>query len=676
MRAIHQFVVCGLAPVVLMGWLTSSPASAQALGKPDRDAPGDEMIQAYLGLETLRIEAGLADDLRSRDELDGRRARYRDEYLYMLGLSPLPERTPLEAKITGRVEGEGYVVDLLHYQSRPGLYVTANLYRPAQTPAGEKLPSVLYVCGHSSRGRNGGKTAFQSHGIWFARHGYVCLIVDTLQLGEIAAIHHGTYNQQRWWWQSRGYTSAGVECWNGVRGIDYLVSRPDVDPERIAVTGISGGGAATFWVAAADERIKAAVPISGMADLSAYVPNRVINGHCDCMFLVNTFQWPWTRIAALVAPRPMCFINSDQDSIFPMDANERISAALERMYALYGAGDQFETLVSIGGHDYRRDIRQGTFRFLNSWLRHDPRLIDDTEVDLVNDSRTKASHPIPPERLRVFATDADLPARELNTKIDEHFVPLATVTVPAEGQFEAWKIDLLKELRRVTFRKLPEKIAPARKLSAEEVGSLRMESEPGITFGLRTPQGERSARARQVVLVVRGEDDPDNASGLATEDEVIWICDPRGVGATRWTRKNPPNYVERSLALLGETVASGQVRDVLAAAAFVRARERSRGGSSLPINVAGRGAAGLVAAYAALWSTDIDGVILIEPPVTHMDPAAPALLNVLRVGDVPQVFGLLAPKPLTVYTRDPASFGVTRTIYDRAGAVGKLDVMR
>ena len=140
--------------------------------------------------------------------------------------------------------------------------MTANLYRPAKVARDERLPAVVYVCGHSSRARNGNKTAYQSHGIWFARHGYVCLVVDTLQLGEIAALHHGTYRAQRWWWHSRGYTPAGVECWNGVRGIDYLVSRPDVDAERIAVTGISGGGAATFWIAAADERARVAVAVS------------------------------------------------------------------------------------------------------------------------------------------------------------------------------------------------------------------------------------------------------------------------------------------------------------------------------------------------------------------------------------------------------------------------------
>jgi hypothetical protein len=78
------------------------------------------------------------------------------------------------------------------------LYVTANLYRPAKVETGARLPAILYVCGHSGRGRDGNKTAFQSHGIWFARHGYVCLVVDTLQLGEIAGVHHGTYREGHW----------------------------------------------------------------------------------------------------------------------------------------------------------------------------------------------------------------------------------------------------------------------------------------------------------------------------------------------------------------------------------------------------------------------------------------------------------------------------------------------
>ena len=217
-------------------------------------------------------------------------------------------------------------------------------------------------------GRNGNKTAFQDHGIWFARHGYICLVLDTLQLGEIAGVHWGTYQKQRWWWQSRGHTPAGVECWNGVRGIDYLLSRDDVDPQRLAVTGISGGGMTTFWVAAADDRVRVAIPVSGFVDLPGYISNRVINGHCDCMCFHNAFHWPLMPITGLLAPRPLLFVNSDSDDIFPMDANERIANGLERLYSRFGAGDRVVSMVSMGGHAYRKDIRQAVFRFINTHL--------------------------------------------------------------------------------------------------------------------------------------------------------------------------------------------------------------------------------------------------------------------------------------------------------------------
>ncbi|UCC96712.1 MAG: prolyl oligopeptidase family serine peptidase, partial [Phycisphaerales bacterium] len=370
-----------------------SITKGQEYGPPDRGQPGDEMIQQYLKDVTEQIHERFLENVQSAEDWKRLRARYKDEYLYMLGLSPMPEKTPLNATITGTLRGDGYVVDMLHYQSRPRLYVTANLYRPAEVAKGRRLPAVLYVCGHSPRGRNGNKTAYQSHGMWFARHGYVCLVLDSLQLGEIAAIHHGTYREGRWWWHSRGYTPAGVECLNGIRGIDYLVSRPDVDAERIAVTGISGGGAATFWIAAADERVKVAIPVSGMADLMSYVPNRVINGHCDCMFLHNTFEWPWTRIAALIAPRALLFVNSDQDRIFPMDANQRVIHRLERVYSLYGMGDFVDSVVSIGGHAYRQDIRQAAYRFINMHMINDPRLVTDSEVDLVTGTGNDRQHP-------------------------------------------------------------------------------------------------------------------------------------------------------------------------------------------------------------------------------------------------------------------------------------------
>lgn len=669
-------------------WLVSSAASAQSFGQADTGSPGDEMIQAFLCRETEKLSARYAQDVNSLGDWATKRPQYLEEYYYMLGLSPRPEKTRLQATITGTYQGDGYVVDNIHYQSRPQLYVTGNLYRPAPgnkyVREGEKLPALFYVCGHSGRGRNGNKVAYQSHGIWFARHGYVCLVVDSLELGEIndfpRYIHHGTYNLNRWWWYSRGYTPAGVEAWNGVRGIDYLVGRTDVDPARIAVTGISGGGAATFWVAAADERVKVAVPVSGMADLESYVPNRTINGHCDCMFLYNTFQWPWTRIAGLVAPRPMLFINSDNDSIFPMDANERIITRLERLYSLYGASDRVDAVVSIGGHAYRRDIRQAAYRFINAHLKGDARPVDDSEVDVVSEGVEVPYIAIPYEKLRVFPTDADLPKDALNRTIDESFVPMSKVAPPEAGKFDAWKAPLVKELRRVSFATIPEKVAAA-ELMGESGGGHRAKSPDGVEFRIWSAVGNGSSKIKTHWLVVLNEDEagttPAWVKSIAAADDSVTLVEPRGIGEMKWTMSNPPNFVVRSHALLGSTVDTGRVLDVLSTAALLSGGEKNGSGKpSTPIKVAGKGAAGLIAAYAAVLDDRIAGVAVIEPPATHMDNAAPQFLNVLRVCDVPDLLGMIAPRPLTVAGATDDGLSRTTAVYSSAAAKERLTVRK
>jgi dipeptidyl aminopeptidase/acylaminoacyl peptidase len=230
----HQFLRYVVVLVLLLGSYFASALAAE-------EKHGDKMIDAYLAAQAAKLSQRFLDGATTMEEWKTRRPRLKQEYFDMLGLWPLPERTPLHATVTGTLDRDPVTIEKLHFQSRPGLYVTGNLYRPQKVEG--KLPAVLYVCGHSGRGRDGNKTAFQDHGMWFANNGYICLIIDTLQLGEIPGVHHGTYSRGRWWWQALGYTPAGVECWNGMRAIDYLVSRPDVDADRIAVTGISGGGA-------------------------------------------------------------------------------------------------------------------------------------------------------------------------------------------------------------------------------------------------------------------------------------------------------------------------------------------------------------------------------------------------------------------------------------------------
>lgn len=648
-------------------FLLAGNARGQSFEKSNTGNPGDAMIQAFLGEHASRIHDSYLEGIQSKEDWLGKRPALKEEYLYMLGLSPMPEKTPLQATRTGTLQGEGYEVEMIHYQSSPGLYVTGNLYRPASVKPGEKLPTILYVCGHASRGRSGNKTAYQSNGIWFARHGYVCLMIDTVQLGEIAGIHHGTYREDRWWWHSRGYASAGLECWNGIRGIDYLTTRSDVDPERIGVTGISGGGAVTFWISAADERVKVAIPISGMADLPSYLSDQVINEHCDCMFLHNTYEWPWARIGALVAPRPLLFVNSNQDPIFPMDANERVINRLETVYSLFGAGDQVDSVVSIGGHAYREDIRKASYRFMNIHLKNDSSPVSDSEVDIVTGKRGEEVHPIAPERLRVFPEISDFPKDALNATIDRHFVPMAELKAPLEGQYGQWKDSLVSELRCVSFRGFPQRIPVARLKDSGSKGSMRLETEPGIEVRLRKIRGE-SESTKRILLVVNAGGAETPVDRFAKDSDEVYVCDPRGIGATHWTVRNPPNYVARSHALLGRTVDDGRVWDIAATARFLVERYEGK----VPLYLSGEGGGAVLGAYAMLLEPEISGAIFDRPILSHMDESSPALLNVLRVCDVPDVLGALAPRALSIHGLNAEAGETLSRIFKAAGASEKL----
>jgi dienelactone hydrolase len=643
------------AAVVLCLLLVTVPGRAAEPAKP---APGDAMIDAYLARETEKLSRRFLDGATTRAEWEARRPRLKQEYFEMLGLWPLPEKTPLHPTVTGTVERGDVVIEKLHIQSRPVLYVTGNLYRPKK--AAGKLPAVLYVCGHSGRGRDGNKTAFQDHGMWFAQNGYVCLIIDTLQLGEVPGIHHGTYQYGRWWWQARGYTPAGVECWNGVRAIDYLVGRPDVDAERIAVTGISGGGAATFWIAAADERVKCAVPVSGMSDLESYVTHKVINGHCDCMFLINTYGWQWTTIAALVAPRPLLFCNSDQDTIFPMDGNRRIIERLRKLYAMYDKPELVDEYVSHGGHEDRPDLRVAAFGWINKHIKHDTRPVTHAEAP-----------PLPGKELRVFPEDKDVPKDAINGQIDETFVPLAQVKLPEAGKFAEWKAGLLKQLREKSFRSFPGRIPPAMcGMAAGNLGSFvyNARTEDGIEATAWDHAFGANKETSLFLISNPGEDlsfTPQWARPFAKEAEIQVILAPRGASCL-WTRKSPPNYVERSHALLGRTVDQGRVWDIIALVRWYGGGPNHKGGCRL----IGRGQAGILAAYAALFEPSITEVIIVDPPTSHRD--GPIFLNVVRVLDVPEALGLLAPRPLTLVNAKDKAFDRTAEIYRLAGAADKL----
>jgi len=635
-----------MLPALLLSAIAMTPVA-----EPADTAKADEAIHKYLTAKTKELSERFMDGAKTRAEWEAKRPKLKEQFLDMLGLWPLPEKTPLKATVTGKLERGEVTVENVHFQSKPGLYVTGNLYRPKAND--KKLPAILYVCGHSGKGRDGNKTAFQDHGMWFASNGYVCLVVDTLQLGEVAGKHHGTYNLNRFWWQNRGYTPAGVECWNGIRAIDYLISRPDVDAERIGVTGISGGGATTVWIAAADDRVKVAVPVSGMSDLESYVTNKVINGHCDCMFFVNTYQWEWTTSLALFAPKPLMFANSDNDPIFPMDGNRRIIARLRHCYDLLGKKDLVEEYVSKGGHDYRPDLRLAIFGFFNKHLKNDTGPIKDADF-----AKTEGKD------LRVFPEDKDLPKDQINDRVDELFVPAVDVKLPEKKEdFAAWKAGLVKKLCESSFRAIPEKVPGP----LVHKGGI-LETEPSV-FVTGWAEPDQPATGVGLTILLNPDEDARTETRAWRTRDAKWTIGtfmPRGGGDSRWTRKNPPNTIERSLLLLGNTVDSGRVYDLVV---LVSSAPKAW---NWPQEFAGRGPAGVIGAYATLFTGRVSHITILDPPTSHRE--GPYFLNIDRVIDLPTALGLLAPDvKLTLINAKDKAFDKTAAIYKLAGAEGKFE---
>ncbi len=655
-------------------------------------ARGDRMRDAYFRRETRRIADAALADVKTRADWEKKRPELHRQFLDMLGLWPLPPRTDLHATVTGKVETEHYTIEKLHFQSSPALYVTANLYVPRglQEPA----PAVLYVCGHGNvvvdKVSYGSKVFYQHHPAWFAEHGYVCLILDTLELAEIRGEHHGTSRLNQWWWQTLGYTPAGVECWNAMRAIDYLQSRKEVDPQRIGVTGRSGGGATSWWVAAADERVRCAVPVAGIADLWAHVVegdtpryrDGVISGHCDCMYFVNTYRWDFTQVLALCAPRPLLLGNSDRDDIFPVAGYRRMAEKVRRLYDLYGAGDRFQLMETQGPHKDTPELRLGAYRWMNRWLKGQTG--DVTEVE---------PRRLAPPQLKVFDT---LPYDAINPLVPEGWRrparpdPLGPAEVAREwwkGKAPQWR----EALREQVFRGWPQQPPPLHLRPAADVkhGGLRLRawdfvSEEEVELRLWLLTAEKTDKPTLVVLKVLDEPgwqewvadlgpafkDVHQLAAAPELDEVIFLRNrrllekqkwafaavaPRGVGPTRWSEvsrfdgKPAGHQIRRRFALLGQTLDGQRVWDVRRALAGLRGVADLK---DVPLWLQGKGEMAGIALYASLFEPDVARLDLWHPPASHVQ--GPTFLNVRRILDMPQALALAFPRQVCLYVEDDA----------------------
>lgn len=657
-------------PVLAQKAFTTMPAAKAR-------ATGSVTIRDYLSVEAQMITRNAlgapADARRWRRTESGRRA----QFLEMMGVGELAAcspRPPLQPVITGVVERPRYRIEKLYFESLPRLYVTANLYVPRELTG--PVPGVLYVCGHAANQ----KVHYQAHPRRFAELGFVCLIVETIQLGEVQGFHHGCYREGWFHWYSRGYTPAGIEMWNGMRALDLLCARPEVDPQRLGVTGISGGGAVSWWIAAGDARVGVAAPVCGTATLGSHVTDRTVDGHCDCMWWINSRRWDLADVGGLIAPRPLLIASADRDGIFTIASIREVHTQLARLYRRLGAADRLRLVETPGGHSYHERSRTAIF----SWfLRHLQRR--KVAAAVVGDIDTEPGHQETVETLRVYTQESP-PGNRTATIQDELCVrePFPPITTIAD--LNVRRAQVVAALRERTFGAFPVRppdLSVRMEYEEDESGYL------GGRFAITTESGwrlrGRKWRPKSVVtpapaviaLRMPGEGRWDTRSfvlGIAAP----WVkveFEPRGTGETAWG-EDLNWHIRRAAAWTGRTVASMRVWDVLRALEAVRRMPEVAG---QPVALAARGEMAAVALYAALLDGGIRTLFLESPPGTQdqasqKDGRGPAteMLNCLRVTDLPEIAGLLWPAELVVTGEWPAKFGEAEQLYQRLGPPGRL----
>ena len=651
-------------------------------------------LEAYFARQAAALEAESVVVIPDVDRWPEQRETWRRQLAHSLGLDPMPERGPLDPEITGTLDYDEFTVEKLHFQSLPGLYVTANLYLPREID--EPAPTILYLCGHARRKEDGvsfgNKTAYQHHPAWFARHGYVCLVVDTIQLGEIEGLHHGTHREGMWWWTSRGYTPAGVEAFNAMAALDYLETRPEVDAARIGATGRSGGGIGTLYLSALDERVAVAAPVAGITDIHKHVVDFLTPRHCDCNYFPNPYRFDYARIVSLIAPRPLLIANTDRDPIFPLDGVQRVHAQVRDVYERLDVRENLALAIAAGEHADSQPLRVPVFDWFNRHFKEDAPLIDAPATPFVEEAA-----------LRVF--DA-LPEDEIVTRIHETFVPAAETPIPdSVAAWESQRATFLAGLRDYAFRNWPDALPSleAERAFAETREGVRLEgwrftSEPGVRLWLHVAWADGPDAPERIALVVADDTTWENALNafggvfgdvlpaypeaeadadafarsralLESSNAAVAMVTPRGVGPLSWAAPQSSDavHLRRCFPIIGQTLDGQRVFDVTRAITGIR-----DAAPGIPITVIGNNDMAGVALYAVVMDGETDAVRLVNPPVSHHDGVE--LIQALRFMDMPQALALaLEHSDIILQTSDRSAWEYAQAV---AALLGRDDGLR
>ncbi|WP_031498316.1 acetylxylan esterase [Bryobacter aggregatus] len=598
-------------------------------------------------------------------DVQSRKAYVRERLTRALG--GFPERTPLHAKVTGVIEHDDYRIEKIVFESQPRFFVTANLYVPKKGKG--PYPAILFPLGH--------EPGAKSNDVWqqilgtFARKGYVCLAWEMVGQGERVQLYNRDTKQSQGVAATTEHVLLGTQTlltgnplarytiWDGIRALDYLVSRSEVDPKRIGVTGNSGGGTHTAYLAALDDRIQVAAPSCyitsfsrllrsiGPQDAEQVIPPMIADG-LDFGDYLHSF-----------APKPYLVLSAIQDFFSISGARETFAEA-KRVYELYGASDKLAMTEADDGHGYTSPRRLAAYRWFDKWLKGVEETTPDSPVTVHLE-----------EELWGTATG------QVQTSLDGETVTSLNLARARSLPRSKPSASLVRNL--IGYE--PANGAPIAKpfgtlqRDGYRIEKLVYESEPGIEIPalLFLPQGGAARKA--AVLFANGQGkaaDTKEIESLLRQGLIVLSIDARGFGETRdphaegssdWTRYFGDYNNAMTALLSGKTLVGSRAADISRGVSLLAARPDV---DPQRIYGVGKQAGGVPMLHAAVLDPRLRRVVLdetlqsylavVEQPM-HKRVVEQVIPGVLSHYDLPELVSAMAPRSVVIVdATDPLGF--------------------
>ena len=593
-------------------------------------------------------------NIRSRADAERRKQLVRGKILDLIG--GLPERRgPVGVKQFGAVAGvaadAGFRIEKLAYESLPGFWVTANLYLPAN--GGGPFPAVLLTPGHEASG----KQSQYSFGANFARAGIIALAIDPLGQGERLQYFDAERKASAVGGSTGEHGEANIPALligediaryfinDGMRGIDYLIARPDVDASRIGALGCSGGGTATAYLAALDSRIKAAGVACYITSFQELLPSATGVQEAEQSiphFLEQGLDFAdWVELAA---PTPYAIISTTND-MFPFEGARQTYEETRRIYGLYGAAENLRWITGPGGHGNLSPISPAILGFFLHHLKGAP----------AGDAAFTPFRPEHPEDLLVT------PTGQVATSIGGETV--ASIVRAHAAKPAAAPSNLRADIRALTAAKAqPDAAPPLVRTLATENGIYRTDriviESDGFELPGRIAIPTSPGRKPAILIVAPFADVASELDRLAQAGRVVMQFEPTPAPAGTEGLKSPYlgpfNLLSLRTFLVGRTIVGLRMDDVIRAVDWLAARPDV---DASAITAYGAGAYGTALLHAAVLDRRIQRIVVentlasyrlaVEQPL-HRNISEVMIPGVLRRYDIDDLVRAISPRPVVM----------------------------